>query len=69
MIPTTKNISGYFVGSAGEPATHYNKIDIGIFLFILETCLNKEGLHYQRELFIDSSNQEIEKTISAKYKI
>ena len=47
----------------------YNKIDIGIFLFILEACLNKEDITFQRELFIDSCSSEVEKTLSAKYKI
>ena len=52
-----------------DKVVYYNRIDIGIFLFILETCLNKEGIIFQRELFIDSSNLEEEKTLSANYKI
>ena len=52
-----------------DKVIYYNKIDIGIFLLILETCLNNEGITYKRELFIDSSNDAIEKTISAKYQI
>ena len=46
----------------------YNKIDIGIFLYMLETCLNEKGIEYQRELLPDLSDSEIEKTLSAKYK-
>ena len=47
----------------------YNRIDVGIFLFILETCLNKEGISFQRELFNDLNDADIEKTLSAKYKL
>ena len=47
----------------------YNRIDIGIFLFILETCLKEKGIKYQRELLDDLSDAEVEKTLSAKYKM
>ena len=47
----------------------YNRIDIGIFLYILETCLNEKGIEYQRELLPDLSGSKIEKTLSAKYKM
>ena len=47
----------------------YNRIDIGIFLCILETCLNYEGIAFQKELFLDESTAEVEKTLSAKYRI
>ena len=51
-----------------DKVMYYNKIDIGIFLFILEICLNKEGITFQRELFTDLSDSETEKTLIAKYK-
>ena len=50
-----------------EKVIYYNKIDIGIFLFFLETCLFKEGISFKRELFEDLSDSEVEKTLSAKY--
>ena len=46
----------------------YNRIDMGIFLLILETCLKNEDISFQRELFADNSDSEIEKTLSAKYR-
>ena len=52
-----------------DKVMYYNRIDIGIFLFIFETCLYKEGVSFQRELFADLSNSEVEKTLSANYKI
>ena len=51
-----------------DKVMYYNRVDIGIFLFILETCLNKEGIAFQRELFNDASGSEVEKTLSAKYR-
>lgn len=52
-----------------DKVMYYNRIDIGIFLFILETCLNKQGISFDRELFEDLSNAEIEKTLIAEYKL
>lgn len=52
-----------------EKVSYYNKIDIGIFLFILETCLEHENYTYDRILFTDTSNDSIEKTLIAKYAV
>ena len=52
-----------------DKVMYYNRIDIGIFIFILETCLNIKGLSFERELFMDLSGGEVEKTISARYTI
>ena len=45
----------------------YNKIDMGIFLFILETCLKHENYTYQRNLFADETDDSVEHTMIAKY--
>ena len=52
-----------------DKVMYYNRIDIGIFLYIIETCLENKGVKYQRELFDDTSDSEVEKTLSAKYKM
>ena len=52
-----------------DKVMYYNKIDIGIFLYLLETCLMENGIKYQRELFTDLSGSEVEKTLSAKYRL
>ena len=52
-----------------EKVRYYNKIDLGIFLFMLETCLIHEGYVFNKELFEDTSDDSIEKTLIAKYKI
>ena len=52
-----------------DKVMYYNRIDIGIFLFILETCLKQEGIAFQRELLTDSSDSETEKTLIAEYQM
>lgn len=51
-----------------DKVMYYNRIDIGIYLFMLETCLGYEGYDYTRELFSDMSDNDVEKTLVAKYK-
>lgn len=38
----------------------YNKIDIGIFLFVLEVCLKEKGINYERRLLADTNDSEVE---------
>ena len=47
---------------------YYNRIDIGIYLCILEICMAEKGLDYSRELFIDSPETEAEYTKVAVYR-
>lgn len=51
-----------------DAVSYYNRIDIGIYLCILEICLYKNGIESERELFIDSG-EDAELTKSAVYKI
>ncbi|MBQ8638881.1 MAG: nitroreductase [Lachnospiraceae bacterium] len=46
---------------------YYNKIDMGIFLFLLETCLEHENYAYERTLFADTTDDAIEQTLVARY--
>lgn len=50
-----------------DKVRYYNKIDMGIFLFILEACLEHEGYTYERTLFEDVTDDSVEKTLIAKY--
>ena len=50
-----------------DKVCYYNKIDMGIFLFTLETCLSRENYTYERTLFADTSDDSIERTLIAKY--
>lgn len=50
-----------------EKVRFYNKIDMGIYLFMLETCLSHEGYEFERTLFEDNTDDSIEKTLIAKY--
>ena len=47
---------------------YYNQIDIGIFLYFLELCLEKNKIKFERSLFIEE-NHENDKNLTAKYKI
>ena len=48
-------------------ASYFNRIDIGIFLCILEICLKKNKITFERKLFIDNCNDE-KLTKVAEYK-
>ena len=47
---------------------YYNQIDIGIFLYFIEICLNKNNINYNRKVFIEE-NVENEKNLTAIYEI
>lgn len=50
-----------------DKVSYYNKIDMGIFLFMLETCLKHENYTYERILFADTTDDSVEKTLIARY--
>ena len=50
-----------------DKVRYYNKIDMGIFLFVLETCLEHENFTYERTLFADTTDDGVERTLIAKY--
>lgn len=39
-------------------AAYYNRIDIGIYLCILELCMEKNDIRFERTLFIDNGGEE-----------
>ena len=48
---------------------YYNKIDIGIFLFMLEVCLKEKAISFKRQLLSDTDDSEVEKSLIATYKL
>ncbi len=48
--------------------SYFNRIDIGIYLCILEICLQKDGCSYERNLFVDPGT-DAEYTKVATYKL
>lgn len=48
--------------------SYFNRIDMGIYLCILEICLQKDGVRFERELFPDAGGEE-EFTRVAVYKL
>ena len=49
-----------------KSVVYYNRIDIGIYLCILEICMHHQGIGFSRELFIDPGS-EAELTKAAEY--
>ncbi len=49
--------------------TYYNRIDIGIFLCILEICMAENGIAFSRELFPDTGDMHAEYTKVAVYTV
>ena len=49
-----------------KSVSYYNRIDIGIYLCIMEICMNKKGIGYTRELFADDGG-DAELTKVAEY--
>ena len=48
---------------------HYNRIDIGIFLYFLDLCLMENRIRFERELFTDNAKDDCEEVLIAKYTI
>ena len=51
-----------------DKVRYYNKIDMGIFLFMLETCLEHENYTFERALFEDTADDSVEQTVTARYR-
>lgn len=47
---------------------YYNQIDIGIFLYFIELCLEKNNIKYERKVFVEQDH-EAEQNLTATYKI
>ena len=47
--------------------TYYNRIDIGIYLCILEICMAEKKLSFDRELYVDDGEKDREYTKAARY--
>ena len=48
-------------------ANYYNRIDMGIFLYLLELCLSHEGFRFTRALSSDTESDVPGKTLNACY--
>lgn len=51
-----------------DKVAYYNRIDIGIYLYILETCMHHEGIQFDRTLYSET-NTDFEKIPIAHYKL
>lgn len=50
-----------------DKVTYYNQIDLGIFLLILELCLQHEKIGFKRKLYSDDGDMQRELTKFAEY--
>ena len=48
---------------------YYNRIDIGIYLYVLELCMHKEGYSFSRTLFTDTQEDISIPSLISEYKI
>lgn len=48
---------------------YYNKIDIGIFLLMLEVCLKEKAISFKRQLLSDADDSDVEKSLIATYRL
>lgn len=49
--------------------SYFNRIDIGIYLSILEICMAEKGIEYSRELFADMGDEKTEFSKVAVYQL
>lgn len=52
-----------------DSVSYYNKIDIGIFLLFMDVCLDHNSIKYDKQIFIDNSSDDTEKTLVATYNL
>lgn len=52
-----------------DKVAYYNRIDVGIFLLFLETCMEHNGIVFERELFTDNEDDVSEEVPVATYTI
>lgn len=52
-----------------DKVRYYNRIDIGIFMFFLEVCLEQNGYSFESTQFFEDEPDSVKKVLVAKYKI
>lgn len=50
-----------------DKVSFYNRIDIGIFMCFLELCLKKNGIRYNRSIYVDKGG-DVPQTLNAVYR-
>ena len=55
--------------SGKDTVGNLNRIDMGIFMYILETCLAHEGLDFTRTLYSDTDDDAVGKILTAEYQL
>ena len=47
----------------------YNRIDIGIFIFFMDICLEHNGVGFEKTLYSDAGDDDKELVLNAKYRL
>lgn len=52
-----------------DKVRYYNRIDVGIFMLLLEVCLEHEGYSYEGKQYFEDEPDSVEKVLIAEYNI
>lgn len=52
-----------------DKVRYYNRIDIGIFMFFVETCLEHDGYAFDSVQYYEDEPDSVEKVLVAEYKV
>ena len=52
-----------------DKVSFYNRIDIGIFIFFMDICLEYNGVGFEKTLYSDAGDDDKELVLNAKYRL
>ena len=52
-----------------DKVSFYNRIDIGIFIFFMDICLEHNGVGFEKTLYLDVGDDDKELVLNAKYRL
>ena len=52
-----------------DKVSFYNQIDIGIFIFFMDICLEHNGVGFEKTLYSDAGDDDKELVLNAKYRL
>ena len=52
-----------------DKVSFYNRIDIGIFIFFMDICLEHNGVGFEKTLYSDAGDDDKELVLNAKYRL
>jgi hypothetical protein len=52
-----------------DKVSFYNRIDIGIFIFFMDICLEQNGVGFEKTMYSDAGDDDKELVLNAKYRL